>query len=154
MANTSTAEGNTAMCTAREQPPATPAPESRSFRISPLSSAQRGLLIQEVARTIMEHLPLGSLLNLGLSCKALCGPAMDQLWRTLPSLAVLLQRLPEDLVQMIECPKYGHRVVSCYSPLIFQLPHKFTRAYSCISNKFHNPINGSAFSITHVVSRS
>lgn len=95
--------------------PATPTSVSRPSRISPLSSAQRVLLIREIVGIITEELPPRSLLHLGLCCQTLYRPAMDQLWRTLPSLARLLRCLPEELVEMVQCREYGHRVVSLLS---------------------------------------
>lgn len=94
-----------------------PATRTANFKLPslsflPFSPLERVLLIQETIGMIMDDLSPRALLNLGMSCRALYEPAMDRLWRTLPSLGRLLLCLPEELVEAVTARQVGHTLVS------------------------------------------
>lgn len=92
--------------------PATRIANLPSLCFLPFSPLERVLLIQETIGMIMDDLSPRALLNLGMSCRALYEPAMDRLWRTLPSLGRLLLCLPEELVEAVIARQVGHTLVS------------------------------------------
>jgi hypothetical protein len=67
----------------------------------------RALFVDELARSIVSHCEDASsdcerrrtLFRLGLTCKALLGPALDALWGRLPSVSPLLKLVPDVVIR-------------------------------------------------------
>lgn len=81
------------------------------FWICPFDLMHQALRISELMDQISWHTDRSSLPSLALTCHAFEGPALDALWRDLPSIEPLVNCIPGELVSNSYSGYFSHSVI-------------------------------------------